>query len=74
MELAETSYTTYLGLPLCPFWYYAADSSARVVGIEQLAQSLLWRHHGPARRRLGFPSWSWAGWEGRVTFPEHQPL
>ena len=62
------------GLPLCPFWYYAADSSARVVGIEQLAQSLLWRHHGPARRRLGFPSWSWAGWEGRVTFPEHRPL
>jgi hypothetical protein len=61
------------GLPFWPFWYYAADSSAREVGIEQLAQSLLWKHQGPSRRRPGFPSWSWAGWEGRVSFPQHQP-
>ena len=62
------------GLPFSPSWHQAAGSSRRVEGIGHLAQSLLWRHHGPARRRLGFPSWSWAGWEGRVTFPEHQPL
>ncbi len=62
------------GLPFCEFWYQAAGSSPRVMGIGHLNQSLLWRHHGPARRRLGFPSWSWAGWEGRVTFPKHPPL
>lgn len=27
---------------------------------------LLWTHASPAKRRDGFPSWSWAGWEGMV--------
>lgn len=60
------------GLPIWPFWHHVSDSTATVFGIEQLAQFLLWRHQRPARRRLGFPSWIWAGWEGRVTFPQHQ--
>ena len=59
-------------LPLWPFWSYASDRRATAFGIKHLAQSLLWRHQRPARRRLGFPSWIWAGWEGRVTFPQHQ--
>jgi hypothetical protein len=25
-----------------------------------------WYHQKPARRREGFPSWSWAGWETRI--------
>lgn len=28
---------------------------------------LLWKHFFPAKRRPGFPSWSWTGWEGRVS-------
>lgn len=28
--------------------------------------ALHWRHDGSATRRLGFPSWSWAGWQGGV--------
>ena len=31
-----------------------------------LAQALLWSHDVPARRRSGFPSWSWAGWDGAM--------
>jgi hypothetical protein len=27
---------------------------------------LLWRPNTPTQRRLGFPSWSWVGWEGNV--------
>lgn len=29
---------------------------------------ILWRHTTTASRRLGFPSWSWAGWKGAVEF------
>lgn len=31
---------------------------------------LLWRHEDPANRRYGFPSWSWAGWEGILSYDE----
>lgn len=27
---------------------------------------LLWNHPYPAKRRPGFPSWSWVGWKGEV--------
>jgi len=27
---------------------------------------LLWRSQSPPKRRVGFPTWSWAGWEGGV--------
>ncbi|KAF2804838.1 uncharacterized protein BDZ99DRAFT_144051 [Mytilinidion resinicola] len=37
----------------------------------QFDLALLWQPEGRLRRRKGFPSWSWAGWEGYVSF---QPL
>ncbi|KAF2965113.1 hypothetical protein GQX73_g8449 [Xylaria multiplex] len=42
------------------------------VRLESLAAGLSWRHDistVPPRRRTGFPSWSWVGWEGAVTWP-----
>jgi hypothetical protein len=30
--------------------------------------ALLWRATRQLKRREGFPSWSWAGWEGQVTY------
>jgi hypothetical protein len=34
--------------------------------VHWLAYTLLWVHKGFHRRRAGFPSWSWAGWEGEL--------
>lgn len=49
-----------------------ADDGSFVWGLplRQFPQSLRWYHKSKARprRREGFPSWSWAGWEGAVTF------
>ncbi|KAF2443156.1 HET-domain-containing protein [Karstenula rhodostoma CBS 690.94] len=33
------------------------------------AESLRWDLHAPSLRREGFPSWSWTGWYGSVTWP-----
>lgn len=33
---------------------------------ECLPYVLLWYHQGEPKRRKGFPSWSWAGWEGAL--------
>lgn len=37
-----------------------------------LVDTLCWEHHQPetARRRTQFPSWTWAGWTGRIHFPK----
>lgn len=32
----------------------------------QFAKGLCWQLREPAKRRYGFPSWSWAGWAGRL--------
>ena len=34
--------------------------------VEDFDWALLWRHQSPAARRKAFPSWSWAGWQGRL--------
>lgn len=34
--------------------------------VEDFDWALLWRHHAPPERRKHFPSWSWAGWKGRI--------
>ena len=31
------------------------------------ANALLWHHQNPSRRRPGFPSWSWIGWDGAIS-------
>ena len=33
--------------------------------------SILWIPKGALKRRAGFLSWTWAGWEGAVMFPTH---
>ena len=33
------------------------------------SESLRWGLERPSRRRPGFPSWSWTGWYGKVTWP-----
>ncbi|KAK3208929.1 hypothetical protein GRF29_69g143538 [Pseudopithomyces chartarum] len=33
------------------------------------SESLQWGLERPSRRRLNFPSWSWTGWYGKVTWP-----
>jgi hypothetical protein len=46
----------------------------RMIGTDSLSglptsifdMALLWQPVGPMQRRDGFPSWSWAGWQGRV--------
>lgn len=35
---------------------------------EDFAAALLWWPLGDMKRREGFPSWSWAGWEGQVWY------
>ena len=35
--------------------------------VEDLPKALLWFHPTPPRRRIDFPAWSWAGWEGGVS-------
>jgi uncharacterized protein YcfL len=34
--------------------------------VHAFANALLWHHQRPARRRPGFPSWSWTGWDGSL--------
>lgn len=34
--------------------------------MDDLPRALLWFHFTPPRRRVGFPPWSWAGWDGEV--------
>jgi hypothetical protein len=39
--------------------------------VPEFQWGLLWRYQSPPKQRFGFPTWSWAGWEGalRQVFP-----
>lgn len=37
--------------------------------LPNFAESLRWGLETPAKRRRGFPSWSWTGWYGKITWP-----
>lgn len=38
--------------------------------MSSFCRSLCWYHHeGTVKRRIGFPSWSWVGWEGAIDMP-----
>lgn len=37
--------------------------------LPNFAESLRWDLEAPSKRRRGFPSWSWTGWYGRITWP-----
>jgi hypothetical protein len=55
--LKATNTTHIWGVPI------EYDFDSRV-----LTMDLCWRQDVPSSRRPGFPSWSWAGWKGGVTF------
>ncbi|KAF8850560.1 HET-domain-containing protein [Acephala macrosclerotiorum] len=54
------------GLPLVLSVQHRLGHSAT-----NLVATLCWEYHQPeiARRRTQFPSWTWAGWTGRIHFP-----
>ncbi|KAL5323135.1 hypothetical protein ACEPPN_007663 [Leptodophora sp. 'Broadleaf-Isolate-01'] len=45
--------------------YYAESGFCWGLPCEDFALALLWKQ-GKSRRRAEFPSWSWAGWEGKM--------
>lgn len=58
---------------------YAYDDRKAWEGLPSIFwdAALLWRPAGPTKRRLStltgkpeFPSWTWAGWEGRIHYPD----
>ena len=69
-------------LPVYQSWgvpfTWSSDHSSESSG--SFVASLLWRHTttklshtNKPQRRDAFPSWSWAGWAGEVTFPVRHP-
>ena len=42
--------------------------------VQMFEQALLWQHGQRAKRRVGFPSWSWTGWVGAVYWEDDGPL
>ena len=61
---------THIGLPLDSELYSSEGQPSSYGG--QFATSLLWRHSSKQvlpKRRRGFPSFSWAGWEGVASRP-----
>jgi hypothetical protein len=55
------------GLPVVPFTESGSSSSTM-----ELVPALCWHHDAPskARRRMQFPSWTWAGWTSRIEHPD----
>ncbi|KAI6084285.1 heterokaryon incompatibility protein-domain-containing protein [Hypoxylon rubiginosum] len=56
------SYETNKKIPINHLW------GIPVQGESKSSLSLLWYHKNVATRRPGFPSWSWAGWAGEVSW------
>ena len=73
LEYVYKSFFYHQGIPIVPsaiLEHYEPVPSDRVIRtstrIEQFATGLCWELQGFGRRRSGFPSWSWAGWEGQI--------
>ncbi|KAF1995952.1 HET-domain-containing protein [Amniculicola lignicola CBS 123094] len=69
-------YTQELDKPLFHLWGLpfhkttidrAPKSSSELT--PSLTDSFRWMPENPSRRRKGFPSWSWTGWEGKIIWP-----
>lgn len=61
---------THIDLPLDPHLHSSAEQPSSYGG--QFVESLLWEHRSHQvlpKRRLGFPSFSWAGWKGVASIP-----
>jgi hypothetical protein len=46
---------------------YYKDGFLQGLPVKDLPRALMWFHPTPPRRRVDFPAWSWAGWEGGVS-------
>ncbi|KAK3392373.1 heterokaryon incompatibility protein-domain-containing protein [Sordaria brevicollis] len=78
--IARSSYFTYMGAPinnpvapdsLDQFGTLALDEKTIGRMLLPFLRALRWRSNYyslPLRRRYGFPSWSWLGWEGEISF------
>jgi hypothetical protein len=62
------SFRHYWGIPIVPDVTLEADRGTirRSTREEQFLTGLCWYFTAGAKRRDGFPSWSWAGWYGRL--------
>jgi len=58
------------GIPFLPDQY----SNPERKRTRQFALGLCWQHKTEVQRREGFPSWSWTGWKGVVTWGSHYSL
>lgn len=64
----------YWGVPLLPPVYRVYWNRGNEIEVEETTRSdggdfaagLCWEMDGPCSRRPGFPSWSWAGWTGKM--------
>jgi hypothetical protein len=65
VEGGSTKFYHVCGLPFLHKPYQHSDAS-----LSYFIDGLAWNHAGdqPPQRRAGFPSWSWAGWSGRVEY------
>ncbi|UPK95820.1 hypothetical protein LCI18_006755 [Fusarium solani-melongenae] len=55
------------GIPIQPGIEWRGWDDGR--SLEWFANGMAWNLLKPARRRTGFPSWSWTGWKGAVAPP-----
>lgn len=62
----------YLGIPILPETSYkhTNDGNALRSQSDRFADGLCWIAVGPGKRRHLFPSWSWAGWQHEIHFPD----
>jgi hypothetical protein len=63
------SFLHYGGIPIVPdvtLEKWDPERTRHSTRVEQFATGLCWKLKGPSKRRLDFPSWSWAGWYGVV--------
>jgi hypothetical protein len=67
--LTDVEFKQYWGLPLLPHekWNHPIYPKWTT----RLISGFKWSLERPSRRRLGFPSWSWTGWRGKITFDHH---
>lgn len=67
-ENVYESFRHYWGIPIVPDVTLEADRGTirRSSREEQFLTGLCWYFTARGKRRPGFPSWSWAGWYGRL--------
>ena len=68
-EDLEYPLTHYFGVPILSRYLKSIGGSVAAKkrpSDNGLAVGLCWSLERPGKRRMGFPSWSWAGWSGKV--------